>query len=370
MDKIIKKVLNKIEKNGYEAYIVGGYVRDLLLKKTTYDIDICTNAVPKELKKIFPVGLVTKYGNISFKMKKYDIEITTYRKETGYVNRRPQKVEYISNLIEDLHRRDFTINTICMNQKGIIIDLLDGYKDLKEKNVKMVGDPFLKLKEDPLRILRAIRFATSLNFNLDSALVNAIHENRYEILLLSKNRVKTELDKILMSENFLKGIELLNKFNMLEILGISFGKIVKVYDLVGMWAQLNLKEDFPFTKEDRNNIIKIKEIVKGGEITKNTLFNYGLYLSSVAGDILKIDKIVINKLYKSLPIYSVKDLCLKSSEIKKFLNIEDGKILGNITNDLVLKILNGDLKNNKKSVYQYLDGLKADWYENKRSFRK
>ena len=360
MENFIKKILSKIEKNGYEAYIVGGYVRDLLLKRTTCDIDICTNAVPKELKKIFPGGHVGQYGTVSFKMNKYDIEITTYRKEIGYVNRKPKKVLYINNLIEDLQRRDFTINTICVNQKGIMIDLLDGYKDLMAKNIKMVGNPYVKLREDPLRILRAIRLATVLNFNLEFKLVEAIYANKNEILNLSKNRIKDELDKILISENALKGLDLLNQFNILETLGISFEKIVKVNDLVGMWAQLTLKEDFPFTKEDRNNIIKIKEIVKSGTINKNTLFNHELYLSNVAGEILGIDKILINKIYKSLPIHSVNDLCLNVVDIKKFLAIDDGRIIGNILKDLVSKILKEELKNNKKCIYRYLDSLKEN----------
>ena len=131
MEKIIKKVLNKIEKNGFEAYIIGGYVRDLILNRVSYDIDICTNALPKDLISIFPNGHIGIYGAIDFKMGKYSFQITTYRREYNYVNRRPNKVEYINNLLEDISRRDFSINTICMNQKGNIIDILGATNDLK-----------------------------------------------------------------------------------------------------------------------------------------------------------------------------------------------------------------------------------------------
>lgn len=360
MDKTVKKILSKIEKNGFEAYIVGGYVRDLFLKKTTYDIDICTNALPKDLKKIFPNSSVTQYGNVFFKVKKYDIEITTYRKEFDYCNRRPKKIEYINNLIDDLNRRDFTINALCMNQKGIMIDLIDGYNDLQNKVIRVIGDPLVKLREDPLRILRAIRFATVLNFSLEDSLVDAIHKTNKEILMLSKTRVKEELDKILISENAINGLKLLNEFKILNLLGISYKKIVKVYDLIGMWSQLELKGDFPFTKGDRNNIIKIKRIIEKGIIDKTILFNNGLYLSNVAGSILGVDNITINKLYKSMPIYSLNDLAVSALDIKKFLKIEDGPKIGEIIEALAVKVLNDDLKNNKKCIYNYLSYLKED----------
>ena len=115
MNKIIKNVLTKIENNGYEAYLIGGYVRDLLVGKSSYDIDICTNATPRELINIFPNGSTKNLGGIDFKIKEYHFEITTYREEIKYKNRKPIEYHYVNSLIEDLKRRDFTINTICIN---------------------------------------------------------------------------------------------------------------------------------------------------------------------------------------------------------------------------------------------------------------
>lgn len=360
MDKIIKKVLNVIEKNGYEAYVVGGYVRDLLLKRPSYDIDVCTNALPKNIKMMFQKGELTEYGNFFFKIKKYDFEITTYRKEIGYEKRRPKEVVYINNLIEDLLRRDFTINTICMNQNGVIIDLLNGCEDLNYKIVRMVGNPDLKLKEDPLRILRAIRFATILDFEIEQSLNIAIKNNCKELENLSSYRIKEELDKILISENALKGIELLKKNNILKLFKITANNIVKVNDLIGMWAQIDLGVELPFTKEDKNNIIKLKEIIQKGIIDELTLYKYGLYLCTVASEILKLDKRDVNKKYKSLSIYSAKDLCVSSSEICKFLNINKDKKLGEIINELILKILFKEIANTKKDVYKYLQSIKEN----------
>ncbi len=360
MDKIVKKILNKIEKNGFEAYVVGGYVRDSIINKKTFDIDICTNAVPREIKSIFPFSHIGEYGNASFKFNKYNIEITTYRKEYHYFKRHPQKIEYINNLVEDLYRRDFTINTICMNQKGVVIDLLNGSHDLKNGNIKMIGNPFTRLNEDPLRILRAIRFATILNFKIDEELKKAIEMNKSEILKISKNRIKEELDKIFISIDALQGIALLKQFGIFETLGINFSKIVKVKTLIGMWSQLDFSADFPFTKEDRNNIIKVKEIVRGNIIDKKVLFNYGLYLSIVAGEVLGVDKVLINKTYKSLPIYSSNDLALSTNEIKKILNVKEGKLLGDVIKRIVCEILNENLKNNKKNLRKYLEKIKEE----------
>ena len=168
MDKNIYEILNKIEKCGFEAYIVGGYVRDYLLGIKSYDIDICTNALPKDIAKIF-IGNVSNinYGSYKLTFNNYNFDITTYRRELEYTNRRPTKIEYTSNLLLDIERRDFTMNTIIMNKKGEIIDLLGGINDIQNKKIKCVGNPDNKLKEDPLRILRAIRFAITLNFSLD-----------------------------------------------------------------------------------------------------------------------------------------------------------------------------------------------------------
>lgn len=357
MDKVIKKVLNIIEKNGFEAYLVGGYVRDIILKKETYDIDICTNALPKNIKNIFKCGEVTKYGNFFMKIKKYDFEITTYRKEYNYVNRKPRKVIYINNLIEDIQRRDFTINAICMTSKGNIIDLLNGREDIKNKTIKTIGSASIKLEEDPLRILRAIRFAATLNFDVDMDLSNAIIQKKLKVKTLSCYRIKEELDKILICDNAVLGINLLRKYGILDILGIKVKEIKKVNDLIGMYAQMDIGIELPFTKEDRNNIIKLKEIIAGKIIDEFVLYKYGLYLSGIAGEILGVNKIKINKMYKALPIYSSKDIKMKANEIVNITNL-NGEELGKQIEELVYNILTKKVKNTNRSIYSYLKGLK------------
>ncbi len=362
MNKIIKNVLTKMENTGYEAYVVGGYVRDLLSGIFSYDIDICTNAAPKELLTIFPNASSKNLGGIEFKIKEYHIEITTYREEIKYKGRKPVEFNYINNLVIDLQRRDFTINAICMNSKGEIIDLVGGIDDLSDLKVKMIGNPEEKIKEDPLRILRGIRIATILNFNLDSNIYKAIKENKELVLTLSNTRIKEELDKILLSKNVKKGLNLLNDLGLLNLLEVSnWEKIVPVKNLEGMYAQIKINYNLPFTKEEKNNIIAIRRIVNSGSINKQMIYKYGLYLSLVAGEILGIDKKEINKLFKNLPIHDKKEINIKASDIASVLQIDYSKSVGMILKDIENLIINGKIRNKTSDIIKYIKEHKSEW---------
>ena len=206
------KLLKEIDAKGFVSYIVSGYVRDYLLGIESSDIDICTNATPKDIKEIFKDKCLPSedYGSVTVVIKNTSYEITTFRQDIGYSdNRHPNVVKYIDSLDEDLLRRDFTINTICMDKDGYIIDNLGGRKDLESRIIKTVGNSVDKFTEDSLRILRAIRFATILDFNLDEEVKDAIIKTRDLLSNLSYNRKKEELDKIFTSPNFRKGIQLL-----------------------------------------------------------------------------------------------------------------------------------------------------------------
>ena len=361
MEKIIRKIINSIEKNGYEAYIVGGYVRDLVLGKHSYDIDICTNALPKELISIFPNGNIGIYGAVSFKIGKYSFEITTYRQEFFYKNRHPSKVEYVSNLLTDLKRRDFKINTLCMNQKSNVIDLLGAMSDIENKEISCVANPDKEIIDDPLRILRAIRFATILDFELAKSLKDAIQKNSNLINSLSDERIISEMTKILINDNYKKGLNLMDNLGLLDVLGISYNQIVKTSDINGMWAQLSFNKMFNFSKENRQSIYKIREIVQMGTIDNNTIYKNGLYYCLVAGEILKIDKKKIYSIYKKLPIKSFKDVAVKPEKIIDFLSLQNKEEIGNIFDELVNNILNGKVKNTTKDIYNYLNNIKKEW---------
>ncbi len=352
MDKIIKCVLEELDKKGFESYLVGGYVRDFLLGIKSYDVDICTSALPKDVHAMFNITS-NNYGGANIKVDNYNIDITTFRKESNYQNRKPMEVKYITDLKTDLLRRDFTINTICMDKNGKVIDLLGGVEDLNNRTIKMVGDANIKLQEDPLRILRAIRFATTLNFNLDEELIKAIDANKELVKNLSGTRIKEELDKILRSINFKKGLDLLDNLGINALIGLTYEDINYTKDLIGMYSQIKVV-NIPFTNIEKSNIIRITEVVNKGTINYETLFNYGLYINTVAGMILNINPKKINAMYKKMPIKDREDIAINGNEIMEILNIKPGKVLSEIYSELITEILSGRLKNKKGDIKKYL----------------
>lgn len=351
-------VVQELEKNGFKAYIVGGFVRDYLLGLKTSDIDICTNATPKQVLDIFDNTQLPKedYGSVVITYKNKSFQITTFRKETNYSDyRHPEQVEYINDLEEDLLRRDFTINTICIDKNGKVVDKLDGIKDLNEKIIKTVGNSYDKFHDDPLRILRAIRFKTKLDFDLDDQTIDGIIKNKHLLKEISYDRKKQELDKILLSKNARNGINLLVKLGIdkeLEINNLS--DIVISDSLVGMWALMDIpKNTYSFSNSEKELIKDIRKAVKLDNLDPYNLYKYGLYPNSVAGVIKGISRNKITEEYEKLNIHSRKDIEISSYEIMNNLNIEPSPKINKIYEKLEKEILKGTLKNDKKDIIEY-----------------
>jgi len=355
MDKFIIKILKKIEKNGFEAYVVGGYVRNALLGINSKDIDICTNALPKDIIKIFKLGKEIKdnYGSINIITKKYNIDITTYRKESEYKLHQPTRIEFINNIDKDLQRRDFTINSILLNSKNIFIDKFNGINDINNKLIKCIGNTKEKLTNDPLRILRAIRFSILYNLNLDEEIINFIKDNKDLIKKISYYRKKEELDKIFTSKNKIDGLKLLRDLNLLNVLEIEYNEIVYTEDINGIYAQINFNNNYPFSKETKKLVKNIKEIIKIGTINNNTLYKYGLYINSIAGNILGINYNEINKLYNCLPIKGKKDIKISYKTIVK-LNNNCYNNINDVINNIEKNILDGKLKNKSRDIVNFI----------------
>lgn len=358
MQENAEEILKKIEDNGYEAYIVGGFVRDFCLNKKSLDVDICTNATPKQLSDLFEGAIIPTetYGAVTLMYKNIRYEITTYRKDVGYDDyRRPIAVEYTNNLIDDLKRRDFTINTLCMDSRGNIIDLLGAKEDLDKKLIRTVGDANLRLEEDVLRILRAVRFATSLNFDLSDDVKQAIIKNGILLKNLSYNRKKEELTKIFTSANAAYGIKLLTELKLdtyLELSNLSNLKIID--DILGVWAQLDILEIYPFSNIEKDTINKVKQALSLSKITPFDLYKYGLYVMSIVGSIKDIDKKSINQMYADLPIKGRNEIALDVKYVCDALNITPSYWLKQTYDILEEKILNGSLNNNKDDITKYI----------------
>ena len=364
MDKSIVKILSLIEENGFEAYVVGGYVRDFLLDKDTKDIDICTNARVVELVDIFnDFNIVSNnYGAVKITYNDYKFDITTYREELKYNgNRRSLEIKYIDNLVEDIKRRDFTCNTLCMSKEGNIIDVLNGKEDIDNKIIRCVGDVNKKLTEDPLRILRAIRFATVLDFKLDKELYDTILEKRELVGTLSTTRIKEELTKILVSKKATKGLNYLKRLKLTEYIGIEYEKVKIVSDICGMYSQINFIREYPFTIKEKESIDKINKLVNSGRIDKYSIIEYGLYICSVAGDILGYKKRDIIKMDKELSIKDKNDINITGHEICNILGCKPSKVIGMVYDEVLVQIVEKNIKNEKNDISNYIYNNRKKW---------
>lgn len=198
---IIIKILND---NGYEAYAVGGCVRDAILGKEPNDWDITTSALPEQVKELFHKTIDTgiAHGTVTVMIDRVGYEVTTYRIDGEYEDgRHPKNVEFTGNLIEDLKRRDFTINAMAYNGRDGIVDAFDGISDINNRIIRCVGTPQDRFNEDALRILRAVRFSATLDFKIEEETYKAVKELAGNLEKISKERIQAELEKLLMSKH-------------------------------------------------------------------------------------------------------------------------------------------------------------------------
>ncbi|XOB41303.1 MAG: CCA tRNA nucleotidyltransferase [Candidatus Nealsonbacteria bacterium] len=226
--KQVKSIIEKLEKKGFKAHIVGGCVRDFLRDVRPNDWDITTSAKPEQIQKLFPKSFYkNKFFTVTVQTDSKEpelkeIEITTYRLETKYTDKRhPEQIKFAKTIEEDLERRDFTINAMAIelkDKKTKIIDSFNGQEDLKNKIIRAVGKPEKRFSEDALRMMRSVRFAATLgeDFKIEKNTAQAIKKNSIWLQAISKERVKDELIKIIMSEQAASGIELLRELKLLK----------------------------------------------------------------------------------------------------------------------------------------------------------
>lgn len=355
MHKAIKEVMQKIIDNGFEVYLVGGYVRDYCLDITSTDYDLATNAKPSDLMKIFNNLKLSEYGSVVLKYNSFNFEITTFRIEYSYQKNRFPKFKYANSINQDILRRDFTMNALYMDINENIIDILDGRKDIDNKLIKMVGDPYKKIEEDALRILRAIRFATYYNFKLEKNLINAIKDLNYLVDNLSSFRIKSELDKIFASNNLDYGLKLINELGLSKYLYLDNIENIKYSNnFLGIWAQFNNLDKYNFSKCEKQQIIYIKECLEKDIFNPMIMYKYGLYIITIVASIRGVDSKLIANYFNKLSIKDRKDIKINSNEIIALLNILPGKKIKDIYEDLENKILKNELKNDNEIIKKYI----------------
>ena len=218
-------VIHIIEQAGFEAYIVGGAVRDYYLKKDNADVDIATSALPEEIQAIFSqtIDVGIEHGTVLVLDCGEPIEVTTYRTESTYSDhRRPDAVHFVRNLQEDLKRRDFTMNAMALSQNGDYIDYFHGREDIDAKVIRAVGDPYERFKEDALRMLRAIRFSAQLDFEIEAQTFTAIKQQASSIRFIAQERIHMELSKVWTAKCPARAIDYLEQTGLANFLGGSF----------------------------------------------------------------------------------------------------------------------------------------------------
>jgi tRNA nucleotidyltransferase (CCA-adding enzyme) len=365
-------VLKKINQSGYEAYFVGGSVRDALLQNDIHDIDITTSATPLEIKNIFKTAdhySGEKHGTELVFLNGHHFEVTTFRVDGKYTDgRHPEKVSFTRNLKEDLSRRDFTINALALNSDGEIIDLFDGVSDLKNKLIKTVGNPNERFGEDALRILRAYRFASQLGFQIENNTLKATKNIADNLKKIAVERKFEEFTK-LISGKFAN--ESLNKFKdqnidlflpaneqVLNTLVFSNFNNFKIQDSLTNWINFiynakikNLNEYLLSWKmsNEYKKAIKLSIDFLNNPITNHSLFNIGDYLLNALQAVNHPKSNQIIKQFEKLQIKKTNQLAINGNQLID-LGIPKGEQLGIIIQKLIDKVINNEIKNDYESL--------------------
>lgn len=359
----LKSVLETIQNQGYEAYIVGGYVRDSLLGIENYDIDITTSATPDVLKQLFKDYELEEqflsFGSVKFNFNKYHIEITTFRKEYDYIkHRKPSKIEFAKTLKDDLIRRDFAINALCFDGEKII-DLFGGIRDLEHKIIKTIGNPAIRFEEDALRILRALRFSSKLSFDLDLETKQAIIDNCKYLDGIAFETKYRELKGILDGRNYLAIIkeykDVLKGIFKLDDLKVTLFDNDMAYEikeaLFFYYSNVNINNKYLLNKYIIYMNDKVDLKYKLNEFGKDNIYNDLYFKSNVLNENKEIFKL-LNDVIDSNECYNLKMLDINGEDLLKN-NVENNKI-GKRLNMLLKAVIENKCDNKKDELLKYL----------------
>lgn len=392
-----QKVIEILTDNGYEAYFIGGCVRDALLHRSCNDIDIATNALPKDIKNAFSkyktIDTGIEHGTVTVLVSGEPFEITTYRIDSEYKDfRKPESVAFSGDIREDMKRRDFTVNAMAMNLNGEIIDYFGGREDLKNKLIKAVGDPKERFSEDALRILRALRFSSVLAFQIENQTAAAVEECYRLLENISAERIFSELKGILSGEGFFKIFKnyayifsfILDIPQIKEIkenemfsgkedfktrLAAIFLKIFKEKDtcLKGMKSALSkLKSD----NETKSHICALIDCAF--ELKDKSKYNIKKLMSLYGADVLLIScrlrelifedaerqkiEATVSDIIKNGECFSKKTLAISGSDLIR-LGYSEGKSIGLIIDSVFDAVLKDKIKNDREELIKYAKKL-------------
>jgi tRNA nucleotidyltransferase (CCA-adding enzyme) len=400
LPKRVRYIIDSLEAAGYEAYAVGGCVRDSILGKAPSDWDICTIALPEECKKVFAGHKILetgiRHGTITLILEHIPYEITTYRTENGYSDRRrPDSVNFVKSLSEDLKRRDFTVNAMAYNSRRGLVDEFCGCEDLEKKVIRCVGNPDERFAEDALRIMRAIRFAAALGFELDSDTDKAVQSQKMLLKSIAAERINTEFTKTLISGNpellykykevisvFLDEAQNIDRLTVNAVsliphdctlrLAVLMTGIYRNYDN----AAEKIRNSLIKLKYDKKTVKRVSDIVicsksalpdslrecrlLAGNFGLDTVYDMacvGMAFARAAGDRPSIEN--LSAFIGLLDEISLKKLCIDISglningKILMTAGIKDGASMGQLLKELLAAVIDGRVENKRKALLEY-----------------
>lgn len=404
-------ILDTLNNAGYEAYFVGGAVRDLLLDLPIHDVDIATSAYPAEVQALFPkhfdVGI--EHGTVMVWYEGETYEITTFRTESTYQDyRRPDKVTFVQNLEEDLLRRDFTINALAMKPTLEIVDYFQGQEDLNQEIIRAVGKPHDRFNEDGLRMMRGVRFASQLDFDIEAKTLEAITENAQILTHIAVERITVEMNKLWIGKNWQKGLNYFLASGLYQHVPILENDYPALSDLLvttnsqlafaspefawGLlfWRQFILSG----AKKSKDTHKTIQTFGKAWKMSNQSISDIKSYFDiwhyrqtheawSIVGlygkneiQVLAVENYLmaqqmldqevfttdfslasvddVQETLSQLPIRSLKDLAVNGSDIIKEINPQNKREIGLMLHFLEDAVINGKVQNNQTDLFTYL----------------
>lgn len=379
-------VLKEIEQAGYEAYFVGGSVRDHILGLPIHDVDIATSAYPEEIKEIFKHTVDTgiQHGTVTVLFNGSSYEITTFRTESGYQDyRRPDQVTFVRSLEDDLKRRDFTINALALDRNGEVIDKFDGLKDLNNHLIRAVGKAEERFHEDALRMMRAVRFQSQLDFRIEEKTAEAISLNAHLLEKIAVERTREEFIKMMLGQAWQKGFSDFLKFRLCNFApgmkdqGPSLEKLTKLtptrfFDEDSVWvaigfvlklsdSELNkLLRTWKVSNKTRETSLATYEMLELF-VSQNfdvwEIYNLGIDNFERTAELcqlfdIQIDYDSLSKTVEQIPIRSTHDLAITGNDLIKILKITPGPEIGKTLKKVEKAVV-------EENVSNYFDELKG-----------
>lgn len=374
-----KRILKKLNDSGYEAYFVGGFVRDQILGMPSTDIDITTNAHPEQVQALFdktiPTGI--KYGTVTVIIEQHQFEVTTYRMDQDYKNhRQPESIIYSSHLRDDLLRRDFTMNALVQDRDGHIVDLMGGKQDIINHLIRAIDDPKKRFKEDALRILRAVRFVGKLNFNIEEHTLESMIEDVHLLKKIPRERVLKELEMIFNQTHIQNVYHLLDAIH----LGDVFDELDQAIHLLkhsnkhyaieavfalGIYPQMRVDKNH--WRLSNKQQWTIEEVLRLMHVLEYQTINPAVAFQHDQSHILLADELLsqffninsqrdeIMNTYNQLTIHSIQDLSITGQLIQPL--VHNHKDVGHIIDALVEAVLYERIENNQKDLLNYARNL-------------